>query len=106
MLYSLRGAITLCTDKSSIQTLLTSQQRISGVMRMAKLVDAAHEATLDTYSPNYATGVTLDYTFPSSTSANLVFAWKVVGDASKLLMLSWPHHRCVQLVPAFCLSAF
>lgn len=94
LIYSLRGAVTLCTDRSAAPTVLTGQQKISGVLRVAKLGAAAHESALATYSATYATGMSLDYSF-STTSANLVFTWSIVGDASKLLMLTWPHHRCV-----------
>ncbi|EJD34613.1 hypothetical protein AURDEDRAFT_188974 [Auricularia subglabra TFB-10046 SS5] len=100
IIYSLRGAITLCTDRSANPTLLQCYQRISGVLRMAKLPAASHEKTLDTYYATYATGMNLDYSF-SGNSATLQFKWETVGEASKLMHLTWPHHRKALVSPNY-----
>ncbi|EJD49824.1 glycoside hydrolase family 81 protein [Auricularia subglabra TFB-10046 SS5] len=88
LIYSLNGAVTL----SASSTALRAGAKFTGVLRMAKLADPAHQATLDTYVANYPTAVTTDYTF-SGDSATLSFTWTVTGTAANLLMLTWPHHR-------------
>lgn len=89
IIYSLNGSITL----SATSTTITGSGRLSGVLRVAKLDTSSHESTLDNYVANYATGVTTDYTFSGDT-ATLIFTWNVIGSATNLLQLTWPHHRC------------
>lgn len=88
LIYSLNGAVTL----SASSTALRAGAKFTGVLRMTKLSDPAHQSTLDTYVANYPTAVTTDYTF-SGDSATLSFTWTVTGSAANLLMLTWPHHR-------------
>ncbi|KAH8928622.1 glycoside hydrolase family 81 protein [Atractiella rhizophila] len=88
IIYSLGGSITL----SATSTTITGSAKVSGVIRIAKLQAAGHEATLDQYYQNYATAVTTDYSF-SGDSATLTFSWAVTGNANQLLHLTWPHHR-------------
>jgi len=94
LLYSLAGAISL--DASADRTSFFLTKKFTGVLRMAKLQNAAHEATLDARVSAYATGVDTDYEFAADgTQADLLFKWTVVGDASKFISLTWPHHRFV-----------
>ncbi|EJD48972.1 glycoside hydrolase family 81 protein [Auricularia subglabra TFB-10046 SS5] len=100
LLYSLDGPLTLSVDSPAM--IITASAPFSGVLRLAKLDAAPHEATLDTYVANYATGVTTDYAFAGNgTTASLTFTWDVVGDENKLLMLTYPHHRRAMVAPNF-----
>lgn len=87
-IYSLSGSVTLSATGTSI----VASKAFTGVLRMVKLNSTSHQALLDQYSSNYATAVTTDYSF-SGDNANLIFTWNVIGTASNLLMLTWPHHR-------------
>ena len=94
LIYSLSGPITFnATNSNGIGTIVASRP-FTGVLRVAKLDQASHEALLDQYVANYATAVEADYSFSSSDpTAVLRFTWTVVGNADDLLMLTWPHHR-------------
>jgi endo-1,3(4)-beta-glucanase len=65
---------------------------INGVLRVVKLNQTSDKTLLDEYVANYPTSVGLDYSF-TDTTGTLIFNWDVVGTASSLLMLTWPHHR-------------
>jgi len=64
---------------------------------MAKLKDPSQEAILDASAATYATGLTMSYAVANDVSTQ-TWTWNVVGTASKLLILSWPHHRYSILV--------
>lgn len=88
LIYSLAGSITL----SATSTTLTGSTKISGVLRMARLNNAAHQTLLSQYVSTYPTAVTTDYSFSGNTGT-LSFTWTTTGTASNLLMLTFPHHR-------------
>lgn len=88
LIYSLNGSITL----AATSTTLRASAQFNGVLRVAKLTNAAFQSTLDTYSANYPTAVDTDYTF-NGDSATLSFTWTVTGNAANLLLLTFPHHR-------------
>lgn len=92
LIYSLSGDVTLSADVTSSASTLQASSQFNGILRMVKLNNTSHEAILDEYYANYPTGVTTDYSFAGDT-ADLTFTWDVVGTASNLLMLTWPHHR-------------
>lgn len=92
IIYSLSGALTLSAQATASASTIQASSPFTGVLRMVKLNSTSHAALLDQYAATYPTGVTTDYTF-SGNSANLIFTWSVVGTASNLLMLTWPHHR-------------
>lgn len=91
IIYSLNGNLTLTANAAA--TSLEASGKFTGVLRIARLIAAAHEPTLDQYSGSYPTAVALDYAFDGD-SATMSFTWSVTGNASDLLMLTWPHHRC------------
>ncbi|KAF8191514.1 glycoside hydrolase family 81 protein [Mycena galopus ATCC 62051] len=88
-IYSLGGSISLIAT----QTTLKGSAPFTGVIRLARVTaESTSQAILDQYSPNYPTGVALDYTF-SGNNATMSFTWTVVGNSAQLLHLSFPHHR-------------
>jgi endo-1,3(4)-beta-glucanase len=64
------------------------------------LAQASHKALLDQYHQVYPTSVGHDYSF-TDTTGTLIFNWNTVGDGSRLLMLTWPHHRLRMQNPNF-----
>ncbi|KZW02911.1 glycoside hydrolase family 81 protein [Exidia glandulosa HHB12029] len=98
LIYSLNGAITLNVDAFAMT--VKASAPFTGVLRFAKMDLAPFEKTLDTYAADYATGVETDYTF-NGNQADLIFTWNVVGDPTKLLMLTYPHHRRAMVSPNF-----
>ncbi|KAF7305202.1 Glycoside hydrolase family 81 protein [Mycena kentingensis (nom. inval.)] len=96
-IYSLNGSITFSATSST----LTGSTPFSGVIRLARVTaESTSQAVLDAHSGAYPTGVTLDYTFAGDT-ATMSFTWTVVGNASNLLQLTWPHHRKRMISPTF-----
>lgn len=97
LIYSLSGSLTLTassTSSGSTAGTITASGPFNGVLRMVKLNDSSHEALLDQYYTNYATGMLTDYAFDTDgVSAQLRFTWTVQGDQDNLLLLTWPHHR-------------
>ncbi|KAF7981371.1 hypothetical protein HWV62_33845 [Athelia sp. TMB] len=100
VIYSLNGAITLSATSTSAASVVKASKAFTGVLRVVKLNSTSHAPLLDQYAANYPTSVTTDYTF-SGDSADLIFTWNVVGTASNLLMLTWPHHRIKLVNPNF-----
>ncbi|KZP11846.1 glycoside hydrolase family 81 protein [Athelia psychrophila] len=100
VIYSLSGDLTLSAQATASASTVQAASAFTGVLRMVKLNSTSHEALLDEYYANYPTGVTTDYSFSGDT-ADLTFTWDVVGTASDLLMLTWPHHRIKMVSPNF-----
>jgi len=92
ILYSINGPISLTQQQNA----LVSPAGFTGTLRLAKLKDASQEAILDASAATYATGLSMTYSVANDVSTQ-VWTWKVVGTASKLLILSWPHHRLVSI---------
>lgn len=91
IIYSLSGALRLTANSAG--TIVAGAQ-FNGVLRVVKLNSSSHKALLDQYVANYPTGVKTDYDFNGDVGT-LRFTWTVTGNAANLLMLTWPHHRCV-----------
>ncbi|KAG5352235.1 hypothetical protein C0989_003168 [Termitomyces sp. Mn162] len=91
IIYSLSGAVSLTASNTG--TIVAGAQ-FKGVLRVVKLNSPSHKAILDQYVANYPTGVSTDYDFNGDVGT-LRFTWTVTGNAANLLMLTWPHHRCV-----------
>ena len=89
LIYALNGTVTF----TATPTTLKATSQYNGVLRMAYLTNSTYQTTLDTYAPNYPTAVNTDYTF-SGGNATLTFTYSVTGNASNLLILTFPHHRC------------
>lgn len=97
-MYSLSGDLTLTAESNATSGTVTASAPFTGVLRLVKLNDSSHEALLDQYYENYPVSVDTDYTFDTdANTAVLSFTWNVTGDEDSLLMLTWPHHRCVFL---------
>ncbi|KAF7294669.1 Glycoside hydrolase family 81 protein [Mycena indigotica] len=100
VIYSLSGSITFSATSVS----LTATATHNGVIRLARVTaEATSQSILDQYSTTYPTGVALDYSF-SANNATLSFTWNVVGTASQLLHLTWPHHRKRLISPTAIVS--
>ncbi|KIY51480.1 glycoside hydrolase family 81 protein [Fistulina hepatica ATCC 64428] len=97
IIYSLSGDITLTATGSGT---VTASEPFTGVLRTVKLNETSHQPLLDAHASTYPTAATTDYAFSGDT-AILSFTWDVVGNASDLLMLTWPHHRLTMLSPDF-----
>lgn len=91
IIYSLSGTLRLTANNAG--TIVAGAQ-FKGVLRVVKLNSPSHKALLDQYVANYPTGVNTDYDFNGDVGT-LRFTWTVTGNAANLLMLTWPHHRCV-----------
>ncbi|KAI0064745.1 glycoside hydrolase family 81 protein [Artomyces pyxidatus] len=99
VIYSLSGSIQLTTVAGGR---ITASGAFNGILRVVKLNDPSHKALLDQYVANFPTAVSTDYAFSStSPQATLKFIWSVTGNASDLLMLTWPHHRIKLQSPDF-----
>ncbi|KAK5994100.1 Glucan endo-1,3-beta-D-glucosidase -like protein [Cladobotryum mycophilum] len=92
LIYSLSSIALTATATSAAQGTIRASGAFTGVLRVVKLNNAAHKALLDAHYQAYATSVNLDYSF-TDTTGTLTFSWNTVGDASQLLLLTWPHHR-------------
>ncbi|TFY78172.1 hypothetical protein EWM64_g5840 [Hericium alpestre] len=101
IIYSLSGSISLTATAAANSGTITASSQFNGVLRVVKLNDPSHAATLDQYSANYPTAVDVDYAFPDANTGTLTFTWQVTGSASNLLMLTWPHHRKALQNPNF-----
>jgi endo-1,3(4)-beta-glucanase len=97
IIYSLSGSITLKATASATGTVQATAP-FTGVLRLVKLNDTAHKTLLDAHASVYPTSVGVDYSF-TDTQGTLIFNWNVVGTASNLLMLTWPHHRLKLVSP-------
>ena len=89
ILYVINGTLALAKQGDAT---VASASSFSGTIRLAMLKDSTQESVLDTYSGTYPTSLDMTYTVSNDVSQQ-VWTWKTVGDAKKLLMLSWPHHR-------------
>lgn len=90
VIYSLSGPISL----SASQDKVVASSPFTGVIRMVKLSDPAHERILNDYAGTYPKSVDTGFLYSSTDStAILRFTWSVVGNSAELLMMTWPHHR-------------
>ncbi|TFK60669.1 glycoside hydrolase family 81 protein [Pluteus cervinus] len=100
VIYSLNGSITLSASAANGGGTIRASTKFSGVLRVVKLNTAGHEALLDQRVATYPTGVSTDYSVAGDTGT-LTFKWNVVGTASDLVMLTFPHHRMKMVSPNF-----
>ncbi len=64
----------------------------TAILRFSKVNSIAQEPILDTYAATYPTGLDFRYAVANDV-ATVTWTWDVVGTASQLLMMTWPHHR-------------
>ena len=69
---------------------LIASTPFTGVVRLAVLVNATEEATLDFYAPTVPVGGKMSVAY-SATAATYTFTWTIAGPGS-LLMCAMPHH--------------
>ncbi|KAH8893948.1 family 81 glycoside hydrolase [Thozetella sp. PMI_491] len=100
LIYAL-SPITLTANSVAFNSgTITASAKFSGVLRLVKLAQASHQALLDAHYQVYPTTHSHDYSF-TETTGTLTFTWATIGDASQLLMLTWPHHRLTMQAPNF-----
>jgi endo-1,3(4)-beta-glucanase len=90
----------MATSVSSSSGTIGAEGPFTGILRLVMLAQASHKALLDQYHQVYPTSVGHDYSF-TDTTGTLIFNWNTVGDGSRLLMLTWPHHRLRMQNPNF-----
>jgi endo-1,3(4)-beta-glucanase len=100
LIYALSSITLTANSVSSTSGTIRASGTFNGVLRLVKLAQPGHQALLDQYSQVYPTSVGLDYSF-TTTSGTLIFNWNTVGDGSRLLMLTWPHHRLTMQSPNY-----
>jgi endo-1,3(4)-beta-glucanase len=100
LIYALSSITLKATSGSSTQGTIQASGTYNGVLRLVMLAQSGHKALLDQYYQTYPSSVGLDYSF-TDTTGTLIFNWNTVGDGSKLLMLTWPHHRLVLQNPNY-----
>ncbi|KAJ9143316.1 Glycoside hydrolase family 81 protein [Pleurostoma richardsiae] len=100
LVYALSSVTLTATSDSSASGTIRASAPFTGVLRLVMLAEAGHKPLLDQYYQVYPTAVELDYAF-TDTTGTLIFTWDTVGDGSKLLMLTWPHHRLTMQEPNF-----
>ena len=100
LIYSLSSITLTATSVSTASGTISASSTFTGVLRLVMLAQSSHKALLDQYYQVYPVSVGLDYSF-TDTNGTLLFNWDTVGDGSKLLMLTWPHHRLTMQSPNF-----
>ena len=100
LIYSLSSITLTATSVSTASGTISASSTFTGVLRLVMLAQSSHKALLDQYYQVYPVSVGLDYSF-TDTNGTLFFNWDTVGDGSKLLMLTWPHHRLTMQSPNF-----
>jgi hypothetical protein len=100
IIYALSSITLQATSVSSTSGTIRASGAFTGVLRLVELAQSSHKALLDQYYQVYPISVGLDYSF-TDTTGTLIFNWNTVGDSSKLLMLTWPHHRLTMQSPNF-----
>jgi endo-1,3(4)-beta-glucanase len=100
LIYSLSSITLTATSVSSTSGTIRASGTFTGVLRLVQLSQSGHKALLDQYYQTYPTSVGLDYSF-TTTTGTLIYNWNTVGDGSKLLLLTWPHHRLTMQSPNF-----
>jgi endo-1,3(4)-beta-glucanase len=100
IIYALSSITLKATSVSTTVGQIQASSALTGVIRLAQLGQPSYKTTLDQYSATYPTALALDYSYASSTNA-ITFTWNVVGTASQLLMLTWPHHRAALISPNY-----
>ncbi|KIY43569.1 glycoside hydrolase family 81 protein [Fistulina hepatica ATCC 64428] len=100
IIYSLTSNITLTAVVETGGGYITASAPFDGILRVVKLNESSHQDLLDSHAAVWPYGVTVDYEFDDS-NATLRFTWDAQGNASDLLMLTWPHHRMVLKSPDY-----
>ncbi|KAJ6787751.1 hypothetical protein PWT90_04010 [Aphanocladium album] len=101
MIYALSSITLTAKADASNSGSIRASGKFSGVIRLAMLANQAHQALLDQHAKTYPTAAGLDYAF-GGADGTVIFNWDTQGgDASQLLMLTWPHHRMTMQNPNF-----